>query len=336
MAKIDYMRVLTEAGTQMDRPMVLCMNEASQIQVSEDVLSGMMKFITDKYNSLDFDEIEKSAGDITRFKYTGMLLKNADMLKNIYANSADPGAKKYMKVADAVLTILNHLDQKRTQYSTLYKSGNGLVQMLYTSMVASCIYSIGILVSNTIRFVTTEQDTDCQVLYDEIPGSIKNVHIKNALSAAEAIPDITKLLNSYERGATPIHEAVYTGIVAGALAVAGVIYLIPKILVMIREIIYSIYFLRIKVSDMLSLQIDLINTNIEALNKRNESGKIIAKQSKVVEKLEKWKNRIAVKVDSVNALVIAQKRKEVQALRVEPNSPIARAPEDFSPTDLMI
>ncbi|MDE6039997.1 MAG: hypothetical protein K2F99_00320, partial [Muribaculaceae bacterium] len=288
MTDVKYINLLTEAGIEVNRAFFMCLDEANQVAISDDVLTGMMKFITDKYNSIDFGEIERSAGDITRFKYLGMIRQNTETLKKIYGNSPDTGAKKYVDVAVAVESVLNHLELRRNDYSTLYKSGNGLIQLIYTSCVAACLFSIGILISNTIRFVTTETETDCQVLYDEIPGTAKNVHIKNVLSAASSIKDFERLLDTYKR--KPTNEAfALEPILAGALAVGAVIYLIPKILVLIREIIYSIYFLRIKVSDMLTLQIDLINTNIESLERRGGDQKDIAKQARVAKKLESRK-----------------------------------------------
>ena len=132
-----------------------------------------------------------------------------------------------------------------------------------------------------------------------------------------------------------MHEAVGP-IAAGLLTLGLVIYLIPKILILIREIIYSIYFLRVRVGDMLAVQIDLINTNIESLYGKGGSERVIAKQTRVAEKLEKWKNRIAIKVDSVNALVSVQKKRENQVLNVEPDSPIIRNPEIINNGDLML
>lgn len=336
MYSVKYVNILAEAVEVVNRPFVLNMSEAAQLQVTDEVLTGMMKFITDKYNSLDFGEIERSAGDISRFKYTEMIRENAEMLKNIYEKSGDPGAKKYAEVANSVLKVLDHLRARRDSYRTLYQSGNGLIQLLYTSLVAACVYSVGILVSNTIRFVTTETDTDCQVMFDEIPGSAKNVHIRNVVSAAQSIDDFNKLLDAYQKEAKrPMHEAVGP-IAAGLLTVGLVIYLIPKILILIREIIYSIYFLRVRVGDMLAVQIDLINTNIESLYGKGGSERVIAKQTRVVEKLEKWKNRIAIKVDSVNALVSVQKKRENQVLNVEPDSPIICNPEIINNGDLML
>ncbi len=43
---------------------------------------------------------------------------------------------------------------------------------------------------------------------------------------------------------------------------------LPRILALLREIIYSIYFMRVKLADMLAIQADLLNTNVEALESR--------------------------------------------------------------------
>ena len=338
MRQVNCWQVLAEAAAQVDRIDFAVLSEEAQLQVTDDVLTGMMRFITDKYNSLDFSQIEKSAGDINKFKYLGMLRENTKMLTTVYSNSPDPGAKKYVEVTRAIDNILDHLEDHRMLYIAQYQAGNGLVQLLYTSMVAGCIYAVGILVSNTIRFVTTEQDTDCQVLFDEIPGTIKHVHIANVMSANASLPQIRELLGSYakaSRGGRAQNEAVSTVVIGAAIA-AGVIMLIPKIIVLIREIIYSIYFHRVKLADMLSMQIELVNTNIESLEAGRGSKKIIARQKKIVEKLERWKSRVALKSDTVNSAVLMQKRKENDALRIEKNSPIVQSPTTFSVSDLMI
>lgn len=330
MATINCMKLLSEAAVEVNRGDFLVLSEEARLQVTDDVLTGMMKFITDKYNSIDFSEIERSAGDISKFKYTEMIKSNVETLSSIYQSSTDPGAKNYLEVCNAVNTVLRHLSEYRIAYSEQYKAGNGIIQLLYTSLVASCIYSIGVLVSNTIRFVTTEQDTDCQVLYDEIPGTMKHVHIKNVLAAANDIQSLADLVKSYQKDGVrkAMQESVSLAMVsAAAVGVIAVIALIPKILILIREIIYSVYFSRVKVSDMLTVQIDLINTNIESLEHGRGNKKVVARQRKIVQKLEKWKNRVAIKMDTTTTMVNMQKRKENTALRVEQNSPIMMGPD---------
>lgn len=316
--------LLTETGLDVNRADFMCMTEANQVRVTDDTLTGLMKFITDKYNSIDFSEIEKSAGNITKFKYFGTLMENLKTLTDIYTSSTDPGAAKYVEVCNAINTCLMHLQGLQREYNTLYKQGNGLVQLMYVSMVSGAVYSMGALVSNTIRFVTTEQDTECQVLFDEIPNAIKNIHIKNILSAAGSIDKYEKVVRYYANNrAKPVSESVT---LAGILTVIGVsgaiIMLIPAIINLIREIIYSIYYSRMKFSEMLGVQIDLLQTNIESLESGRGSKTVVARQKRIVNLLTKWMNKSAIKMDTTEQLVNVQKKKENAELKIDRNSPI--------------
>lgn len=326
MINSTYANFLIECGFEVNKSDFIYLNEANQVQITDDALTGMMKFITDKYNSIDFSEIEKSAGDINRFKYTKMLEDNLETLDSVYKNAAvtDPGAKKYVEVILHCRTVLNFMRNNRMMFSALFKAGNGIIQLLYTSMVAGIIYCTGILVSNTIRFVTTEKDTDCEVLFDEIPGTIRHCHIKNMAYAYNSLSNFEKYLNEcyavqiQKRG---INESIGTiAFVIGGVIVG--ISLIPNIINLIREIIYSIYCSRTKISEMLAVQQELLKTNIESLEAGRGNKKVIARQKKIAEKLEKWKNRFAMKADTTDNLKRAQIKKENETLRIDKDSPL--------------
>ena len=335
---MTWLNVLDETGVPYDRGAVLAMNEANQIKVTDDLLSGMMKFITDKYNQIDFGEIEKSVGDIRRFKYYSMLMENIDTLTNIYTSSSDAGAKKYIEVLTAMRAILNFLEDNRTMVSTLYKQGNGLVQITYTSLVSSCVCALGVLVNNTIRFVTTEKDTDCEVLFDEIPSTIKNIHIKNITNAANNLDTIYKVLTyfSTKKGNQLTNESVSLAAVVGGIAAGiGIIILITKLVVLIREIIYSIYHLRVKMSDMIKVQMYLLQTNIESLTSNGKNVKVIARQKKILGLLEGLLKKISVKVDSVNSLVTNEINSENNKLHIDRNSIVAQGADNINSSILL-
>ena len=326
MINSTYANFLIECGFEVNKSDFIYLNEANQVKITDDALTGMMKFITDKYNSIDFSEIEKSAGDINRFKYAKMLEDNLETLDSVYKNAVvtDPGAKKYVEVILHCRTVLNFMQNNRMMFSALFKAGNGIIQLLYTSMVAGIIYCTGILVSNTIRFVTTEKDTDCEVLFDEIPGTIRHCHIKNMAYAYNSLSNFEKYLN--ECYTVPIQKrGINESIGTIAFVIGGVIVgisLIPNIINLIREIIYSIYCSRTKISEMLAVQQELLKTNIESLEAGRGNKKVIARQKKIAEKLEKWKNRFAMRADTTDNLKRAQIKKENETLRIDKDSPL--------------
>lgn len=336
-----YYKALTECGIPIALSEYALLDEAAELKVADAELTAMMKFITDKYNAIDFKEIEKSAGDIKRFKYREMIYENLETLKAIYENSPDPGAVKYKQVVIAIWNVMDHLRFNNEKYSFLYKKGNGIVQLMYTSLVAGCLYATGTLVSNTIRFVTTESDTECEVLYDEIPGSIKHVHIKNILAADQDIGTFNRVLDTFYTDKKPISESITLGTVAAAvIGAAAVITMIPKVIVLIREIIYSIYYSRVKTADMLDLQIQLIRVNIESLENNAGPGKktkkIIARQRKIAQLLESWKNKVALKMDTTAVLKNTQIKKENNTLKLDKDNPLLKDPSSSNSDDLMI
>lgn len=50
---------LEEAGVTVDKGYYAFLDEATKVTVTDKVMTDMFKFITDKYNSIDFSEIEK-------------------------------------------------------------------------------------------------------------------------------------------------------------------------------------------------------------------------------------------------------------------------------------
>ena len=189
-------KVLTESGIEADYFAIHRLDEASGLRVADTILADMFKFITDKYNSLNFREIEQSSGDYTKFKYKDMLDENLVTLQKIYQASDDEGAAKYLKVVSDMREIISWLIRRRGDISYLYKKRKGSIQMIYTSTVAAIIYTIAALVSNTIRCVTVDKDADMEVLFEEIPSAYKNVHLKNVTSIASSLPEFDRFIDA--------------------------------------------------------------------------------------------------------------------------------------------
>ena len=188
--------VLKETGIEADYFAIHRLDEASGLKVADTILADMFKFITDKYNSLNFREIEQSNGDYTKFKYRGMLDDNLVTLEKIYRSSGDDAAKKYIDIIRDIRVVTNWLVRRKNDISYLYKKRRGSIQMVYTSSVAAIVYTVAALVSNTIRYVTVDKDSDMEVLFDEIPSAYKNVHLKNVTAMANSIQDFDKFLNT--------------------------------------------------------------------------------------------------------------------------------------------
>lgn len=327
---------LEEAGVTVDKGYYAFLDEATKVAVTDKVMTDMFKFITDKYNSIDFSEIEKSAGDYKMFKYRQLVDTNLATLNNIYSSVSDPGAAKFLETTGQMYGIAEFLITHRDEFSYLYKKRDGITQLIYTSMVAALIYGVSALISQTIRFITLEDDSDLSVVYDEMNNAAKNIHVKNIKSAYSSLGNIEKYLsivyrnkknNAIKNESITLASliAAFGNPVTGAIVgIGAAILIIPRIVPFIREVIYSIYYSRVNIADMLSVQADLIRTNIEALEQSGRGNKkIIAKQRNIVKRLEKLQNLVAVRTDDAKSLTSRKINEENKTLKIDRNSPLA-------------
>lgn len=317
---------LNESGLQVPRTFTL-LSEAQQIAVGDETMTEMFKFVSSKYNSLDFSEIEKSNGNYMKFKYRQLLEENLQILKNIYSNYGNKAVESYVLKIQYIHDYLSNSKHMK-DFEYLYEKKNGIIQMYYISTVAAMMYGVSELIALTIRFISNSDDGDLDVYVDEIPNPQKYVHLKNIDTAHELIESskIDELIISF-MGATKksINETVALPIamalpVAVALSVPVIIYLSTKIIPFIREVIYSIYFTRVKWDTIIGVQVSLLKTNIDSLERNQDRNpkkkRIIATQRKVVKSLEKLQNIVMLKSDQAKPMVNRTIEKENREIKI--------------------
>lgn len=318
--------MLNECGVSVARTFTL-LSESQQLAVSDETMGEMFKFVTSKYGSLDFSEIEKSNGNYRKFKYRQLLEENLQILRNIYGNFENKVVMEYVMKIQYIHEYLSDPTPSIKDMEYLYEKKNGMVQMFYISTVAAMVYGVSELIALTIRFINNDDDGDLDVYVDEIPNPQKYIHLKNIDTAWVLIKDGTlrELIKAnMSANKKAMNEAVGVPIamalpVAIALAVPALIYLSTKIIPFIREVIYSVYFTRVKWDKVIGVQVSLLKTNIDALEKNQERNpkkkRIIATQRRVVKDLEKLQNMIMVKSDQAKPMVartIEQENREIK------------------------
>lgn len=343
----QYVKNMAYGGVHADYFKLRRLDEATAVQVADSILSDMFKFITDKYNSLDFKEIENSRGDYSRFKYRAMIDENLKTLLAIYRSSNDSGANKYRALISDINEIIKWLDANRKDISYLVMKRRGIIEVTYTTMVASVLFGVAALVANTIRAVTVDKGADLEVLFDEVPNAYKNVHIQNITNIAKSLPDFTQLLVStrnYEKkhvmteaarvedfanlltkGAAAVSKLAPKGstrrkVIGAAAAVAAVVWAAPKIFMLVRQVIFVWYYSRATISEAIELNATLIKANIEVLENTGGSPKVITAQRAMMEKLQRLALVIANKSDRGEILAkreIARENDKLEEIQPE-------------------
>lgn len=143
--------------------------------------------------------------------------------------------------------------------------------------------------------------SDDNVEHDNIPMVVPG----------EDITDSNSAINEDELHEASVGKAFLTAaLVTGGLLLGGGKLLATvgnTVINMIRNLVYSVYYTRLKFSDYLEVQADLIEANANDLRysttttlSDEERGKTIKKQYKVVEKLRKWANTFAIDSKKTN------------------------------------
>lgn len=311
----EIIRVLSEGfDKRLDK--MAALNEASFTSLNEAILTKMFEAIGDKYNEIDFSEIEKSKGNFNKFKYKNLLVQNCELLNSLYAGNSDPSVRSMVEYTKHASYLLNRLSDLSSDFELLY-SVSAPVAIIYNTTVANLIYSITLLLSMTVRFVTVDKNSDIEVIIDTLPSADKHLFIANLPKLAKAYEkDVPKLLEdtkanmkkniseSYDPNTVVMNE-LSTAVTIGIIA-AGSILVLTKLVFVIREVIYSIYNARISIENALEYQIDLLSANIEMLeddiqtaskDHKKKYTKVVAKQRRIVEKMDKIKRVVSIKFD---------------------------------------
>lgn len=309
----EIFELLSETFNNPSMRLLGALNEAQAHFVNEQLLSKMFEAIGEKYNEIDFSEIEKCKGAFSKFKYKNLLVSNIELLSSLYLNG-DSVSETMTKYTKAAATIIDKLLQLEKSFVELYDEA--VIAVIFNTTVANLIYSTTLLISTTVRFLTVEKDADIEVLIDNLPNAEKYIFLKNLLKLEKLYEkEIVQLFTEIKKNgnkklsetysAANMNEAIMFTSTTVIVLTPIVILILWKFIPICREIIYAVYSMRISIENICAVQIELINTNIESLEERVPTNpkakkkhmKVIARQKKVVEKLDSLKRFVAVKFD---------------------------------------
>lgn len=275
--------------------------EATQTQLTDVVLDKLFELTVGKYSKIDFSDIERSRGDITKIKYYNNLRDCIDVLLDIHTTTDKiPGAL-------VVSTALSNFLVYKKQFEHAFRVKNTPAIMIYNTFMYCIMEATSYLIATSIDFVKDGDTYKVNVYTD----SKQSMMINQLVRFNKIIDDGTllKFIGETEKAAQDtIQEASFAtdlinkgvgsaiskglnfvkahpNIKKGALVVgatAGILWLSTIIVPLIREVIYLIYKTRQKISDAARIQAEFLEANIEILKKDGADEKIIARQEKHV------------------------------------------------------
>lgn len=300
------------------------LNEAVQANMADAVLFKMFEMTIGKYNKIDFGDIERSRGNVTKTKFYKNLNECINTLIDIH--TVTDKIPSILIVSDA---LANLLAMKNT-FEYNFRIKNNCAIMVYNSIYYAIMEATSYIIATSIDFAKSENDSTfdnvtihgfdskCSCLINALSAFNKCVADNSIMKfLKESAESSSKLETQTESVGSKVADVVL-GFVTnnkdsikkyGAIAATAIfsIYVASNIIPIIREIIYWIFKARHKISEAAALQAKFLELNIESLEHLDKNAvigrrkittdKLITRQTRYAKMFRSIANKFALDSD---------------------------------------
>jgi hypothetical protein len=269
------------------------------------VIDALYNIISTKVSKLDaeYQEIAKSKGDYPKYRQFGMINETVKALADLVKEQSDKinGSAKYQ--LEEIFRAHDNLIKYTKDFKDAFTYDIAAVKQYYIVVIASIIYATGFIVTSMLDYERRNLQVDYDIIFKNV-DTLERGLPKNMLSTIYQFNSdiqnklifktVNTLKNKKPKAATKYENAPveYESVLTPALVAVGVISLIV-LLPLIRHAIYFFLHTKIRLSEYFEQQAAFLELNVRALKKRQADPKIIAKQEKAVEKLQKFAAKLS-------------------------------------------
>lgn len=290
----------------LTRKTVLAVNEVDQSQLLTSLTSKLYDNIIDKVDEIDFGEIPRTKGDITKLSNYEKLVDSVELLEQILIN--------YKQKTETTTTIKNAIENiklRKELFERAYKFNVEVPIIMYNTITLSIISAVSVMIASCIDFIKTPNSENFELSLDRT-GLIKtkdNLLFTNLdkFNSSCRKQDFDKAMNHIMN--TNIKN--FTGAALGTVGAIATIGIILNIIPILRELIFFFYYSRTRISDYFDTQSDLLlmnayNYEYNGANRSQEDKKDIVKtQTNIANMFKKISN--AISINSKQGQVKAEK-----------------------------
>ena len=294
----EFTRAVTEYFDTSDRETfkyLSTIEEADQNKVMLALTSKLYDHLVDKIDDIDFGDIPKSKGDITKLPNYSKVVDCINIIKEILATSHQD-----LEPALILETAVKNLVEYKDVFIRGYQLNLELPMVVYNTTVLSIYSGISIMISSCIEFIKSPDGTGFDIALDKV--QVKKT--KDSL----LFRDLKALNDSFERGELPKaldsiikqNTKNFAGATSTFVAVGAMLGIILNIIPILRELTYFFYYSRTKVADYFDaqsalLQMNAYNLAARATTEDKDVKEIQSKQLKIAEKFKKIANFMSIK-----------------------------------------
>lgn len=265
---------------------VMSFNEAEQGNAIMLLANKLYNMIVNKLEDIDFKEIERSKGDITKFAQYKKTKESIDTLMTI-ANQSKSGIEE----VNVLNECMKNLEENKDIFVKGFKNDISIIKYFYNTAVLGLISDIGFMTVVCVEFIKNpESNVGLEIKnLEQYKTKFYLVH-RNLIKFNESCSkgELQKCFNTLSNYKVKHESIAVVGIIGSIIAVASV--LVYFVIPFLRDLTYLFFSFRTKLSDWFGVQSELLNANttrLKALKAKNDT-----ETKNVIEAQNKWSNRM--------------------------------------------
>ena len=268
--------------------MILSFSEAEQGNAIMILANKLYKMIVNKITDIDFKEIERSKGDITKFAQYKKTKESIDTLMTI-ANQSKSGIEE----VNVLNECMKNLEENKDIFIKGFKNDISIIKYFYNTIVLGLVSDIGFMTVVCVEFIKNpESNVSLEIKnLENYKSKFYLVHrnlvkFNDGCSKGEIQKCFNGLINSKIK-----HESIVgtVGIIGTIIAVATTIVFL--ILPILRDLTYLFFSFRAHLSDWFAVQSELLEANITRL--KSLRAKSDSETKSIIDAQSKWSKRMA-------------------------------------------
>lgn len=265
---------------------VMSFNEAEQGNAIMLLANKLYNMIVNKLEDIDFKEIERSKGDITKFAQYKKTKESIDTLMTI-ANQSKSGIEE----VNVLNECMKNLEENKDIFVKGFKNDISIIKYFYNTAVLGLISDIGFMTVVCVEFIKNpESNVGLEIKnLEQYKTKFYLVH-RNLIKFNESCSkgELQKCFNTLSSYKVKHESIAVVGIIGSIIAVASV--LVYFVIPFLRDLTYLFFSFRAKLSDWFGVQSELLDANatrLKALKAKSDT-----ETKNVIEAQNKWSNRM--------------------------------------------
>lgn len=310
--KKEWDKIITEHFDIFDaytRKRILGINESERDIVLSSLSAKLYNIIVDKTTEIDYGDIPKSKGDITKIPNYVNIKDCLETIRGILVEF-----RENTEPVDQIFTAIDNLIDSRPIWEKAYVYNSAIPIVFYETIALAIVSSTSLLISTSIDYIKEPSEKAYTVILDKVSYRknkdallFRNLRkFNNAYKTGEikkAFEPMLKVRDEIKEAVDIVNEFSASAILAGVITAGVIASLIGLIVPILHELVSFFYCTKQSISDFFAIQAELLALNAESVKldytkTEEKREKIYNNQMKLVEKFKKISSALAVRLKS--------------------------------------